>query len=217
MVRALELDLADLEPLTWFWSAKHHFVGTCCQKRICVTLFLGKENSDFLFPYLSGASWQLAKAKKAFHAFHIKAIATTGSSKKAQSSSCSDLDTADQVTVPVPQEMEVSILIWAKPSELETPLLSTNQRTFIFSGPQTLSWRPSTIKSQEGRVRSRSYDYRKCVRRVWNILPVVWIACKASTDMVDLGLGRRKKGKKQAECKQRRYAATRNLSVSRCV
>ena len=73
---------------------------------------------------------------------------TTPISKKAQSSSCSDLDS--EVTVPVPWQTEVSISVWRKPPEFGISLLSTNQRTFIYTGPQALSWRPSTIRSQVG-------------------------------------------------------------------
>ena len=73
---------------------------------------------------------------------------TTPISKKAQRSSCSDLDS--EVTVLVPRQTEVSMSVWGKPSELGIPLLSTNQRTFIYTGPQPLSWRPSTIRSQVG-------------------------------------------------------------------
>ena len=68
-------------------------------------------------------------------------------SRKAQSSSCFDLD-SDRVTVLVPRQTEVSISVWGKPSELGNSLLSTNQRPFIYTGPQALSWRPSTIRSQ---------------------------------------------------------------------
>ena len=70
-------------------------------------------------------------------------------SRKAQSSSCFDLD-SDRVTVLVPRQTEVSISVWGKPSELGNSLLSTNQRPFIYTGPQALSWRPSTIRSQVG-------------------------------------------------------------------
>ena len=70
-------------------------------------------------------------------------------SRKAQSSSCFDLD-SDRVTVLVPRQTEVSISLWGKPSELGNSLLSTNQRPFIYTGPQALSWRPSTIRSQVG-------------------------------------------------------------------
>ena len=70
-------------------------------------------------------------------------------SRKAQSSSCFDLD-SDRVTVLVPRQTEVSISFWGKPSELGNSLLSTNQRPFIYTGPQALSWRPSTIRSQVG-------------------------------------------------------------------
>ena len=70
-------------------------------------------------------------------------------STKAQSSSCFDLD-SDRVTVLVPRQTEVSISVWGKPSVLGNSLLSTNQRPFIYTGPQALSWRPSTIRSQVG-------------------------------------------------------------------
>ena len=70
-------------------------------------------------------------------------------SRKAQSSSCFDLD-SDRVTVLVPRQTEVSMSVWGKPSELGNSLLSTNQRPFIYTGPQALSWRPSTIRSQVG-------------------------------------------------------------------
>ena len=71
---------------------------------------------------------------------------TTPISKKAQRSS--DLDS--EVTVPVPGQTEVSMSVWGKPSELGISLLSTNQCTFIYTGPQAFSWRPSTIRSQVG-------------------------------------------------------------------
>ena len=70
-------------------------------------------------------------------------------SRKAQSSSCFDLD-SDRVAVLVPRQTEVSISVWGKPSELGNSLLSTHQRPFIYTGPQALSWRPSTIRSQVG-------------------------------------------------------------------
>ena len=73
---------------------------------------------------------------------------TTTISKKAQRSSCSDLDS--EVTVLVPRQTEVSMSVRGKPSELGISLLLTNQRTFIYTGPQALSWRPSTIRSQVG-------------------------------------------------------------------
>ena len=85
-------------------------------------------------------------------------------SRKAQSSSCFDLD-SDRVTVLVPRRTEVSISIWGKPSELGNSLLSTNQRLFIYTGPQALSWRPSTIRSQVGPgsrlLESRLIDTRR--------------------------------------------------------
>ena len=55
---------------------------------------------------------------------------------------------SDRVTVLVPRQTEVSISVWGKPLELGNSLLSTNQRPFIYTGPQALSWRPSTIRSQ---------------------------------------------------------------------
>ena len=54
------------------------------------------------------------------------------------------------VTVLVPRQTEVSISVWGKPSELGNSLLSTNQRPFIYTGPQALSRRPSTIRSRVG-------------------------------------------------------------------
>ena len=50
----------------------------------------------------------------------------------------------------VQRQTEVSISAWGKPSELGNSLLSTNQRPFIYTGPQALSWRPKTIRSQVG-------------------------------------------------------------------
>ena len=54
------------------------------------------------------------------------------------------------MTVLVLRQTEVSISVWGKPLELGNSLLSTNQRPFIYTGPQALSWRPSTIRSQVG-------------------------------------------------------------------
>ena len=64
-------------------------------------------------------------------------------SRKAQSSSCFDLD-SDRVTVLdlVPRQMEVSISVWGKPLELGNSLLSTNQRPFIYTGPRPFSGDP---------------------------------------------------------------------------
>ena len=66
------------------------------------------------------------------------------------------------MTVHVPRQTEVSISVCGKPSELGNSLLSTNQRPFIYTGPQALFWRPSTIRSQVGQGSRLEYTLFFC-------------------------------------------------------
>ena len=107
-------------------------------------------------------------------------------STKAQRSSCFDLDSdhGDPVTVLVPRQTEVSISVWGKPSVLGNSLLSTNQRPFIYTGPQALSWRPSTIRSQVGpgsRLGGHPFALVSMVTTLWeNNSPVDFSTVKTS-------------------------------------
>ena len=59
---------------------------TCCpEKSLCATLFLRKENSNFLFPYLCGTPWRIAKAKHrdwVIHAFKANDMQLEESAKQ---------------------------------------------------------------------------------------------------------------------------------------
>ena len=77
-VRTLELDLSlDFRPPN---STSYQLP----RKRFGATLFLGKENSDFLFPYLSGTLWRLAKATNHPFWWFMPSRPTTPISKKAK-------------------------------------------------------------------------------------------------------------------------------------
>ena len=138
---------------------------TSCRENALVhaTLFLGKENSDFLFPQCGGTLWRLANAKSHRFWWFMPSRPTTPISKKVQKSS--DLDS--EVTVLVPRQTEVSMSVWGKPSELGISLLSTNQRTFIYTGPhwpQAFSWRPSKEPGGAG------FEARGCDNRLhWTL------------------------------------------------
>ena len=145
-VRALKLDLSlDFRP-----PNSTSFVSTPCWENALVRLCPWAKKTVIIYFHISvpGTLWRLAKVKSHPFWWFMPSRPMTPISKKAQSSSCSDLDS--EVTVPVPRQTEVSMSVWGKPSELGISLLSTNQRTFIYTGPQALSWRPSTIRSQVG-------------------------------------------------------------------
>ena len=136
MIRVLELDLSlDLISETPLRSYR----STCCRetpKCMCYPI-LGQRKLK-----VNNVDRQLA-------------------SRKAQSSCGFDLD-SDRVAVLVPRQTEVSISVWGKPLELGNSPLSTNQRPFIYTGPQALSWRPSTIRSRVGPGSRLSHPNASC-------------------------------------------------------
>ena len=82
-VRALELDLSlDFRPPN---STSYQLP----KRRLGATLFLSKENGDFLFPYLSGTLWRIEKAKRHpfWSSWFMPSRPPTIISKKPQSSS----------------------------------------------------------------------------------------------------------------------------------
>ena len=104
---------------------------------------------------ISVSLWDIVRVTKGkkpsilmIHAF--KANDTPESRRKRKAALVLILTVKFEVTVVVPRQTEVSVSVWGKPSELGISLLWTNQRTFIYTGPQALSWRPSTIRSQVG-------------------------------------------------------------------
>ena len=121
---------ARARPLAWFDLQKRHFVA--------IDLPVAEKTPKCMcYPILGQRKLKANNVDRQL------------ASRKAQSSSCFDLD-SDRMAVLVPRQTEVSISVWGKPSELGNSLLSTNQRPFIYTGPQALSWRPSTIRSQVG-------------------------------------------------------------------
>ena len=98
----------------------------CREKAYARLCFRAKKTVTFYFQ----SQWNIvtvSKGKKAMQA---------NDRQLEESSSCSDRDS--EVTVLVPQQTEVLMLVWGSPSKLGTPLLSTNQRTVIYTGLQAL-------------------------------------------------------------------------------
>ena len=141
-VRAFELDLSlDFRP-----PNSTSFIPTSCRENALMRLCSWAKKTVTFYFHISRGHCEGYQRQKAIHSDNSCLQGQRhpyASPKKVQSSSCSDL--GSEVTVVVPRQTEVLMSVWGKPS-----LLSTNQRTFIYTAPQALSWRPSTIRSQVG-------------------------------------------------------------------
>ena len=106
-----------------------------------------KKTVFFLFPYLSGTLWRLAKPKGHPFEWFMPSRPTTLISKTAHSSSCSDLDS--EVTVLRTSATDLGFDAGLGKTLRIGDFSSLDQSAHVYLyWSQSLTWRPSIIRSQ---------------------------------------------------------------------